>query len=451
MATDPVYHKRWHRPYPVAVRAEGIYVYDESGKQYIDAIGGSYVVAVGHGVKEVTDAMHAQAEAVCFPYVGTFTTQAEVDLASLVVDMAPPGLNKVFFLSGGSEATEVAIKMARKYHLLKGQGSRWRVIGRWQSYHGATIGAMSAGGHVGRRGDFEPYLLDFPHIDSPYCYRCPWHKTYPGCGLLCAHDLELTIRQSGVDTIAAFICEPISGSALGALVPPPEYYRQIREICDKYDVLFIVDEVITGFGRTGANFAIQHYGVTPDLIVCGKGLGSGYMPLGAVIIHDKVAEAFEASDSALFTGYTYSGHPVACAAGVAVIRYLQQHELVERARTYGAWFLDRLSALRSHPSVGDIRGMGMLAGIEFVADAQTRRPFPPELRFGGRVVSQAWERGLVIASETGTVEGVAGDHVMLAPPLIATKIELTQIIEILDAAISQVESEVIGIPGELSG
>jgi len=439
---DPVYHKTWGRDYAVAARAEGVYVFDADGRAYLDAVGGSFVVSIGHGVREVTDAMMEQARQVSFPYVGDFTTEAELELARQVLSMAPPGMAKVFAVSGGSEANEVAIKLARKYQLARGRSSRWRIVGRWQSYHGATLGAMSASGHSKRRSDFQPYLLDFPHIGPPYCYRCPWHLEYPSCRLACADDLEVAINRHGADSIAAFICEPIGGAADGAVVPPKEYFGRIREICDHYDILLITDEVITGFGRTGANFAVDHFGVVPDLITCGKGLGSGYAPIGAVVIHDKVVSTLESTHGSLFTGYTYSGHPIACAAGTAVLQYVKRHGLVERARREEPWLRELIGRMESHPTVGDIRGKGFLIGIELVADEQSKRPFPVDAQFGKKVVKHAWDLGMVMRSESGTVGGVAGDHLLLAPPLVTSRDDLTKMCSILDQALTAAEHEV---------
>lgn len=439
---DPVYHKSWGREFPVAVRGEGVYVYDSDGRAYLDAVGGSFVVSIGHGVQEVVDAMVEQARQVSFPYVGDFTTNAEISMAREVLSISPSGMAKVFAVAGGSEANEVAIKLARKYQLSRGRSGRWRIVGRWQSYHGATLGAMSASGHSGRRTDFQPYMLDFPHIGPPYCYRCPWHLQYPSCDLACAHDLEVAISRYGADSIAAFICETIGGAADGGVVPPKEYFARIREICDRHDILLIVDEVISGFGRTGANFAIDHFGVVPDVITCGKGLGSGYAPIGAVVIHEKVIDALESAGGSLFTGYTYSGHPVACAAGTAVLRYLKDHRLVERVRDEETWLRDLMSGLQNHPSVGDIRGKGFLVGIELVADKETRQPFPVTERLGKRVVSRAWDLGMVMRAESGTVNGVAGDHLLLAPPLVTSREDLTRMCTILDQALTAVEREV---------
>lgn len=438
---DPVFHKTGGKDHLLASRGEGVYVYDAEGRAYLDAVGGSFVVSIGHGVKEVVDAMARQARNVSFPYVADFTTQSEIDLAREVLSMSPKGMSKVYAVSGGSEATEVAIKLARKYQMARGRPGRWRIVGRWQSYHGATMAALSASGHTGRRADFQPYLLDFPHIGPPYCYRCPWHLDYPSCQLACAEDLEVAIKRNGAESIAAFICEPIGGAADGAVVPPPDYFVKIREICDRHDILFIADEVITGFGRTGANFAMDHFGVTPDLITCGKGLGSGYAPIGAVILHAKVVETLETA-GALFTGYTYSGHPVSCAAGAAVLQYVKRHQLVQRVRDEEPWLRERVGRLGVHPSVGEIRGRGFLIGIELVADKATKEPFPNEVGFGKKVVKKAWELGMVIRSESGTVNGVAGDHLLLAPPLVASRDDLGKMVTILDEALSFAEGDV---------
>jgi adenosylmethionine-8-amino-7-oxononanoate aminotransferase len=444
--TDHVYHREWRKEHPVALRGEGVHVEDDRGRRFLDAVGGVYVVNVGHGLQEVADAMAEQARRIAFPYAGSFTTEAELDLAEAVIELAPPGFEKVFFVSGGSEANEVAFKLARKYQLIKGRPERWRILGRWQSYHGSTMATLSAGGKAGRRTDFLPYLHNFPHVDPPYCYRCPWGRTYPGCGVACADAVERLVVQEDPNSLAAVIAEPITGAASGAIVPPPEYFPRLREICDRHDLLLIVDEVITGFGRTGADFAIDHWGVVPDLITCGKGIGSGYAPLGAVLIHERIHDQFLASPhGSVFTGYTYAGHPVTCAAGLAVLRYLRRHDLVAKAREDGAWFFAEAEALRRHPTVGDIRGKGLLLGIEFVADAGTRRPFAPDAGFMRQVVDAAWDRGLIVRGETGTIDGTLGEHILLAPPLVATRAELARILELLDEAIGAVEARMDGI------
>jgi adenosylmethionine-8-amino-7-oxononanoate aminotransferase len=412
------------------------------GERYLDAVGGVYVVNIGHGVAEVADAMREQAATLAFPYGGAFTTRAELDLAKEAMRRAPKGMAAAYFVSGGSEANEVAIKLARKYQLVKGRPQRWRIVSRWQSYHGATMATLSATGYTARRRDFEPYMLDFPHIPAPHCYRCPLNLTHPECALACADALETTLCQEG-DTIAAFICEPIIGAAAGAVVPPAGYYERIRAICEEHDILFIADEVITAYGRTGAEFAVDHYGITPDLITCAKGMSGGYAPLGAVLLHERVCNTLEESEAAsIFTGYTYSAHPVSCAAGLAVLKYIREHDLVGRARDEGAWLLEQLKQrVGDCPSVGDIRGKGLLIGIEFVRDRDSRAAFEPAGAFAREIVERAWQQHVILRSDTGTVDGIAGDHLLLAPPLTIERPELETIVEVIARSINETEAE----------
>ncbi|MHB1414959.1 MAG: aminotransferase family protein, partial [Chloroflexota bacterium] len=327
-ATSKVFFRDWRHRYPVIDHARGMYMYDADGKRYLDGAGGVHVVGIGHGVDEVVDAMAAQARKVCFAYAGQYSSSAQLALADRLLEMAPPGFAKVYFVSGGSEANEIALATAHQYFVEKGKPTKARVIARWQSYHGSTVGAMSMTGNVLRRRDHAPYMLNFPHIQPANCYRCPYGKTYPDCGLACAWELDRTIRQEGPDTIAAFIAEPLVGTTAGALTPPPGYYEVIRQICDEHDVLFIADEVITGFGRTGRKFGIEHWNAVPDIITCAKGLSSGYAPIGAVAIQDRIWQAFaQGPRSTFFIGYTYSSNPVSCATALAVQNYLADHNL----------------------------------------------------------------------------------------------------------------------------
>ena len=278
---DHIFHRILKEHWPRISHGNGVYLIDADGRRFLDACGGVHVVSIGHGVKEVIDAMHDQARKVSFTY-HHFLSEAQIDLAEKISEMTPPGLERVFFVSGGSEATESAIKIARKYHLETGNPGKYKVVTRWQSWHGNTIGALS--GRTSWRVDYVPYLLDFPHIPPPYCYRCPLGKTYPECHVSCAEELERVIHQEGSDSISAFIAEPILGTSAAGLTPPPEYYPTIREICDRHNILMIVDEVVTGFGRTGANFGINHWDVIPDIMATGKGLSSGYTPIAATIV-----------------------------------------------------------------------------------------------------------------------------------------------------------------------
>jgi adenosylmethionine-8-amino-7-oxononanoate aminotransferase len=291
-------------------------------------------------------------------------------------------------------------------------------------------------GHTSRRKDYLPYLLNFPHIPPAYCYRCPFGKDYPSCGTYCAYELEKTIKQEGHDSIAAFIAEPIVGNTLGCVVPPPDYFRIIREICDHYDILFIADEVVTGFGRTGKNFGIDHWGVVPDVIIAGKGISSGYAPLGAVIVHEKVFDVFLRSKrSAFFMGYTFSGNPLSCAIGLAAVKYIQKHGLVERSAKIGAYLFDQFSRFIDLPMVGDIRGKGLLLGIELVENKQKKTPLERSQKVVERLTSRAFKKGLIVLSGSGTADGVNGEHIIVAPPLIIEKGQVDDLIAILEETI----------------
>jgi adenosylmethionine-8-amino-7-oxononanoate aminotransferase len=436
---DRVFYRDRKKIYPIIDRGEGIYLYDLRGKKYIDATGGPLVVNIGHSVPEVIDAMVGQAKKVCFPYIGHFVSESQIELAKKVIDFAPSGMSRVYFVSGGSEATEVALKIVRQYHLERGDPSRVKVIGRWQGYHGATVGALSLGGHTLYRKDYLPYTLDFPHIQAPYCYRCRFDREYSSCGIICAYELERTIKQEGKESIAAFISEPVTGSTLGAVAPPPEYFPIIREICDRYGILLVLDEVVTGFGRTGKNFGIDHWGVVPDLIIAGKGISSGYTPLGAVIVHEKVYDVFlNSKRTTFFLGYTYSGNPLSCAVGLAVLRYIEKQGLVQRSASMGNYLFERLSRLKELPMVGDVRGKGLLLGIELVHDQESKTPFERSRKIAETIVRKAFDKGLVLLPGHGFEESVVGDILMIAPPFIIEEEEIKVISDILQGVIMEV-------------
>jgi len=442
MAEDAVLYRDLKKTYPTVVRGEGVYLYDTDGKRYLDAAGGAAVVTIGHGVREVVRAMAEQAERVAYTYMAQFTNEPMQRLAERLVGWAPPGISKAYFVSGGSEAAETALKLARQYHLLRGKPGKHRIVSRWQAYHGNTIGALSMSGRTQWFRDFRPYALDFPHIAPCYCYRCPFDLEYPACGVRCASDLERVIRQEGADSIAAFIAEPIVGTSAAALTPPAEYFRIIREICDRHDILFIVDEVITGFGRTGKPFAIEHWGVVPDMLLVGKGISSGYAPLGGVLVHDRIVQAFRESGANPFLPFTFAGNPVTCATALAVCDYAEAHGLFARAAEMGKELFRGLQTLAPSPLVGEIRGMGLLAGIELVANRDGKVPFPPAAGVGRRVAEAALRRGVVVlAGQPGLVDGVAGDHLLLAPPYVIQQNEIETVVEILGAALAEVEGE----------
>lgn len=431
------------KAYPVIVRGKGVHLYDRAGREYLDAVGGIAVVNVGHGVPEIIDAMRGQAEHVAFVHGGSFANEAAMALSDELATWAPHGMAHVLLLSGGSEATETAMKLAHQYHLERGNEGKYRIVSRWTSYHGNTIGALSMSGRTAWRREFTPYLQNFPKIHPPYCYRCPYGKTYPGCGIACAEDLERVITLEGAEGIAAFIAEPVIGTSAAGVTPPPEYYPRIREICDTHDILFIADEVITGIGRTGKNFAIEHWGVVPDMITTAKALSSGYAPLAAVLLHDKVYDAIAKGSGHMTQGFTYSGHPLCSAVGLAVLKYLKAHNLVENAARIGRGLLQRLETLKRFPIVGDVRGTGLLLGVEFVADQATKRPFPPQAGVTRRIVEACLAEGvMVVPGMGGMIDGVAGDHIQISPPYIFDEANVEQLATALEAAIRKVMREV---------
>jgi len=431
------------RVYPVLVRGEGCWVWDADGKRYLDAVAGIAVVNVGHGRARVADAIRRQAATLAYCISNTFANAPANALADKLAALTPGDLDRFQFTSGGSEATEVAIKLARQYHLARGNAGKHLVVGRWQSYHGATIGALSAGGMPGRRAKFQPLLLDFPHAAPNYCYRCPFAKEYPSCQMACARDLEQVILRAGPERVAAFIAEPVVGSAGGAIPPQPEYFPIVREICDRYDVLLIVDEVITGLGRTGRTFGIDHWGVVPDFMTMAKGLGGGYAPIGAVAISDRVAETFRARGIAFDHLLTYAANPLVAAAACEVLDILAEERLVERAASLAGPFFERGRRLLSHPTVGDVRGLGLLMGVELVRDRTTRQPFPPGANAAAVVASEALRRGLVIYPGSGTADGVVGDHFMICPPLTIEEAQLDLLFELLDDSLHAAEARLL--------
>jgi adenosylmethionine-8-amino-7-oxononanoate aminotransferase len=437
---DPVFQRELGRDYPTIDRGEGIHLYDMAGKRYIDGAGGVFVTNLGHGNQHVIEALVAQARRVSFAHTGTFTSQAAIDFAAKLLELAPQGFAKVWMSTSGSAANETAIKLARQYHLLTGNPEKTRIVARWNSYHGSTLGALSLTGQPRRREPFEPYLLDFPHIDPPYCYRCPLGKDQATCHVDCADELEKAIRLVGPQYVSAFIVEPVAGGPLGALVSPDGYFRRIREICDRYNVLLIVDEVVSGIGRTGRNFGVDHSGVIPDLITVAKGVGGGYVPIGATLVHQRIYAAFEEAGSSFRHGETFTGHALVCAVGLATLQEIERNRFVECARTIGDYFGKALDRLRGLPIVGDVRGRGLLRGIELVRDKATKAPFARSRQVAERVVAKAASDGLLILANSGCVDGVDGDTLALAPPFVVNEADIDEIVGILSSAIQSVAS-----------
>lgn len=440
---SPVFHREMGRDYPVVDRADGARLYDSSGKEYLDAAGGIFVVNIGHSLAHVADAVAEQARRVAFAHTAHFTSEAELDFARRLLELAPAGFNKVWLCTSGSQANETAVKLARSYHLLRGDEGRIQVISRWNSYHGSSLGALSLTGHTRRREPYAPYLFPSPKIEPPYCYRCPWGKSGPECGLACANELDTLIRRTGPANISAFIAEPVSGGPLGALVPPQDYFPKIREICDRHGILLIVDEVVTGAGRTGSALGIDHFATTPDIITLAKGIGGGYVPIGAVLVHDRVYRAFEEAGRDFRHGETFTGHALTAAAGAAVLDHLNREGLIERAQASGAIMAAELQRLRDLPIVGDVRGLGLLWGIELVADRDTKAAFPRSLGVAERVARQAFDDGLLVVPGTGCVDGEAGDTISLAPPFIITPDEIKSMVDCLSRAIETVTEKML--------
>jgi adenosylmethionine-8-amino-7-oxononanoate aminotransferase len=437
---DFIFHRDLRKEFPVIDRGEGIYLYDDKGNRYLDFGSGIGVVNIGYDVHPVIEAMYAQAKRTPFVYSAPFASEPVIRLAERVIDMAPEGMARAFFVSGGSEAVEAAIKLARQYHVEQGRTGRYRVIARWASYHGNTLGALSASGRPLWRRLFTPLLQDFPHIPPPYCYRCPFGSCYPECDVACARELEKAIGlEGGADSISAFIAEPVVGTSATGLTPPPEYYPIIREICDRHDILFICDEVITGCGRTGKNFGIDHWQVQPDIIVTGKGIGGGYSPLAAVLVNDKVCEAIATGSAGHTQGYTYSGNPLSAAAGLAVLDYIHENRLIERVAEKEGFLKHELERLKSTGVVGDVRGRGFLMGIEFVRDPVTKDPFPTEQQFSSKVVAAALQRGLmIIGGMGGMIDGVAGDHLQITPAFTISDEQMVWAVDTLGQSIEAV-------------
>jgi adenosylmethionine-8-amino-7-oxononanoate aminotransferase len=438
---DHVFYRNSRKMYPTVERGEGIYIYDKSGKRYIDGSGGAAVVGIGHGVKEITQAMLRQAERISFSHSSQFTSQASIDLSERLIRFAPSGLNRVYFLSGGSEAVETSVKLARQYQVERGKPEKYKVISRWTSYHGNTLGALALSGHSGRRKTYMPLLQHTPHIQPAYCYRCPFGLQPEACSLECAADLEKTILYEGPDSVSAFIAEPIVGATAAALVPREGYFQKIREICNRYDLLFIADEVMTGMGRTGKNFGIDHWNVVPDMIVVAKGMSSGYTPIAGVIVKEEIHRAVQEGSGAFIHGHTYSQNPLSAAIALATIDYLLKHDLIAQSARRGDYLLHALRFLYRHDFVGDIRGKGLFAGIEFVKDKKTKEPFDPKLKLNSRIANRAFEKGLIAYPGGGGADGIRGDHILLAPPFVITEEQIQELVSILDQTFSEISQE----------
>jgi adenosylmethionine-8-amino-7-oxononanoate aminotransferase len=430
------------RDWPLIVRGEGARVFDAGGRTIVDGTsGGVCVVNVGHGVREIPDAMAEQAKKIAFAFAGAVDNPAERELADRLAALAPGELNRVFFVNTGSEATETAVKLTRHYFLETGRPEKHKVIGRLHSYHGSSFGALSYGGRMDRRKAYGPYLWDHPKIEPCYCYRCPFGKTPEACGVPCAEDLDRAIREAGPETVAAFVAEPVVSTPIAGAAPPPEYFPRIREICDAHDVMFIADEVVTGFGRTGRMFGLDHWNVAPDFLCIGKGMSGGYAPLAATIVHEKVFEAIAGGSGVAPIGFSYGGNPVSCAAGLAALDYIEAHDLVTRAARMGEHFGAALEELRDHPLVGDVRGIGLLRGVEIVSDKPTKTPFFRALRAAETISAHAMAAGGWILPGYGAAPEGQGDWLGLAPPFVISEKEIGQLVAAVRTALDRFAEE----------
>jgi adenosylmethionine-8-amino-7-oxononanoate aminotransferase len=440
--TSALLHRDLRRTLPSVVHGEGAWLTDAEGKRYLDASGGAAVSCLGHGHPKVAAAIRDQLDRVAYAHTSFFTNEPAETLAARLIAAAPPGFGAglATFVGSGSEAMEAALKLARQYHVERGEPGRTRIISRRMSYHGNTLGALAVGGHAGRRAMYQPMLAETWQVAPCHPYR----DARPGeseeaYGQRVADELDALIRHLGPQTVACFVAEPVVGATLGSVPPVPGYVRRIREICDAHGVLFIADEVMCGMGRCGSLFAIAEEGVAPDLITIAKGLGAGYQPIGAVLASGRVVRAIREGSGVLAHGHTYMAHAIACAASLAVLDVMEEEGLVARVRVQGAKLEAGLRRVfGQHPHVGDIRGRGLFWSMELVADRETKAPFPAARGLAARLKAAAMEHGLICYPSTGTADGVAGDHVLLAPPFTITDAEIEEILRRLSAALARV-------------
>ncbi len=439
-----IIHRNPRTPLATAVRGVGSYLIDRDGRRYYDGSGGAAVSCLGHGHPEIADAVIQQIRTLEYAHTSFFTSEPAEQLADTLVRRSPAGLAHVYFLSSGSETVETALKLARQYHVERGEPGRWRTIARLQSYHGNTLGALAVGGHQGRRRLYQPLLAEVCHVSAcfPLHYRVP-EESDDAYGTRLAKELEATILEAGPQTVSAFIAETVVGATAGAVCAVPGYFRKMREVCDRYGVVFILDEVMSGLGRTGSYHAFEQEGVVPDLLCLAKGLGGGYQPIAAVMAHERIVHAIAAGSGAFQHGHTYVGHPVACAGALAVQNVIEREGLVQRSATLGRYLHDALRArFADHAHVADVRGRGLFQAVELVDDKASGQAFDPALQLHARIKRTALGKGLLCYPGGGTVDGVHGDHVLLAPPYITTEEELQFAVETLADSVDDAIAEV---------
>jgi adenosylmethionine-8-amino-7-oxononanoate aminotransferase len=426
-----VFYRNLHYSYPIVDYGRGSYLYDVEGKEYLDASGGAAVVNIGHGLKEIAEAISSQAQKVGYLSGMQFSHFPVEELAEKISRFLPFPSGKIYFLTSGSETIEASIKLARQYWVAKGQDTKTHVISRNPSYHGNTLAALSLSAREHYKKIFRPLLTEFNMIPAPYCYRCFWKEEYPSCQMKCAYELEKEILKLGKENVSAFLIEVIGGASTGAAQPPTEYFEIIRKICDEHEVLLVVDEVMTGIGRTGKWLACHHFDLVPDMVILGKGLTGGYFPLSALAVKKNIVDTVSKKGTSFLHAQTYAHHPVGCAAGLATLNYIEENKLVEKSFEMGHSLLKELAPLLDRPHVGDIRGKGLLAGVEFVKEKDGKKPFPRKKKYVENFISKAVEKGLILWPNIGQADGVDGDLILLAPPFIITQKEISQIFNTL--------------------
>ena len=435
-----IFHRSTRTDLPTAATGEGPYVIDSDGKRYLDGSGGAAVSCLGHNHPAVIQAIKDQIDNIAYAHTGFFTSASAEALADHLIERAPGELDRVYIVSGGSEAVEACLKLARQYFVEIGQPQRRHIIARRQSYHGNTLGSLAVGGNMWRRQQFEPMLIETHHISPCYAYREQRvDESLEAYGVRAANELETKIQELGEDNVIAFICEPVVGATSGAVPAAPGYLRRIREICDRYSVLLILDEVMCGMGRTGSLYACEQDGIVPDLMAIAKGLGAGYQPIGAMLASKTIYDTIANGSGFFQHGHTYMGHPTACAAALAVQRVIEQEDLLSNVNDKGEALIQALnSRFGQHPYIGDIRGRGLFIGLEFVTDRDSKEPFDPALQIHAKIKQAAMDNGLMCYPMGGTIDGQRGNHVMLAPPFIIDSTHVEELVTKLGNAIDHV-------------
>jgi adenosylmethionine-8-amino-7-oxononanoate aminotransferase len=434
-----VFYRNLHHSFPIITHGEGAYLYDTSGNRYLDASGGAAVVNIGHGKKEIAAAVSSQAQKAGYINGMQFSHVPVETLATLVSEFLPFPDGKIYFLTSGSEAVEASIKLARQYWVERGRPSKHHVIARKPSYHGNTLAALSLSDRRHYKDIYGPMMMKTSLIPAPYCYRCFCGEAYPSCGVKCAFELEKQIQAIGEENVSAFLTEVIGGGSTGASVPPPEYFSAIRKICDQRQILLIVDEIMTGIGRTGKWLACHYFDLKPDIIIMGKSLTSGYIPLSAVAVRGEIVDVLYSKGRSFMHAQTFAHHPVGCAAGVATLDYIKDNNLLLKCNTMGTLLKETISSISSDNDVGDIRGKGLLIGIEFVQERNEKTAFPRELSYAEKFVAIALKKGLVVWPNVGHADGINGDLILLAPPFIIEKDEISLISRVLNQTLDEMK------------